>query len=289
LGRTFTLFVTAAFDPGVEVNLREPMELGPAFEIRRRDVRDALRADGKRVREWQLEVIAWELGDLAVPPVAVTFTYGGHAGQVETNAVPIRVDGTLGDVADDPKVMRGLEPPTALTSRDWFWLYVVGAAGAVVGAGILLVWNARRRREVPASASGSGFAVRDLDNAGNRALSRLAAIERSGVLARDTERKLGYEQMVDALRVYFGERYHVATRDLTSAELARRLVGVARDDERAGIEAWLGKCDIVKYGGLRVQHDDARSVLEQARVLVVSTTPAAEGGERTDPADREAA
>src|SRR5256885_1970054 len=36
LGAHFTLYITATFGAGVEVNLREPMDLGPAFEIRRR-------------------------------------------------------------------------------------------------------------------------------------------------------------------------------------------------------------------------------------------------------------
>jgi hypothetical protein len=273
LGRTFTLFVTAAFEDGVEVNLREPMELGPAFEVRRKDARDTVRADGKREREWQLQVIAWDLGDLMVPPVAVTFTYGGHAGQVETNAVPIQVTGVLGEVVDDPKLMRPLEPPTDLDGRSWFWLYVAIAAGAVLGAVAAFALARRRPRTLP-GASGSAIVVRELDTPGKRALARLAAIEKSGVLARDADRKHGYEQMVAVIRDYVGERYRVATRDLTSAELSRRLTGIAPDDERARADAWLARCDIVKYGGLRATRDDATSVLDDARGFVVSTTTA---------------
>jgi hypothetical protein len=280
LGTAFTLFVTAAFDPGVEVNLREPMELGPAFEVRRRDVRDSVRGDGKHVREWQLEVLAWELGDLAVPPVAVTFTFGGHAGQVETNRVPIRVDGVLGEVVDD-KAMRPLAPPTALSSRDWFWLYVIAAGGAVVGAVVLLLLS-RRRGAVVAEHP---IVVHDLDTPGNRALARLMAIERSGLLARDVDRKRGYDAMVDVIREYLGERFRIATRDLTSAELLRALAGVAgaaQVDDHALIDAWLGRCDVVKYGGVQPSEADAGGVLGDARALVVATTP---GKTAPDPAE----
>jgi hypothetical protein len=270
LGGRFTLFVNAVMEPGVEVNLREPMELGAAFEVRRKDSRDTTRADGKREREWQLEIIAWDLGDLHVPPIAVTFTFGGHAGQVETNAVPITVSGVLGDV-DDPKLMRPLEPPTDLDGRSWFWLYVAIAAGAAIGAVVAFLIARRGRRTLP-GASGSAIVMSQLDTPGKRALARLAAIDRSGVLARDADRKRGYEQMVDAMRAYIGERYRVATRDLTSAELSRRLAGVAPDDERARIDTWLARCDIVKYGGLRATRDDASGVLDEARGFVVATT-----------------
>jgi hypothetical protein len=280
LGTTFSLFVTASYNDGVEVNLREPTELGAAFEVRRRSVKDSVRADGAHVREWQLEVIAWELGDLVVPPIAVTFTFGGHVGQVQTNTVPIHVDGMLGDVIDDPKLMRGLEPPRALTQRDWFWVYVAAAAGAAVGGVTALVWSQRRRRRHVELLGDSGIRMRDLDTPSARALARLAAIERSGVLSRDADRKHGYDQMVDVIRDYLGARYRVVTRDLTSAELSRKLATATSDDERACIDAWFGRCDVVRYGGLRPDAAAARRTLDDARGVVATTTPhavAAEG------------
>jgi hypothetical protein len=271
LGGTFTLFVTVAFDPGVEVNLREPLELGPAFEMRRRDSRDSVRADGKRVRDYQLEIIAWDLGDLQIPPVAVTFTFGGHAGQVETNAVPIRVAGMLGETVDDPKLVRPLEPPTRLDSRDLFWLWIAlagGVAGAILAT--LLILRASRRKHVELTG---GFRVGGkLDTPSERALARLLSIEKSGVLVRDDSRKNGYDAMNDVVREYLGARYRIATRDLTSYELGRRLDGIAPGDELLRVGAWLERCDIVKYGGVRAAVADADATLGAARELIVSTT-----------------
>ena len=60
-----------------------------------------------------------------------------------------------------------------------------------------------------------------------RALERLLAIERSGVLDRDDDRKGGYAEMVEVIREYLGARYRVATLDLTTRELLRRLERVA--------------------------------------------------------------
>lgn len=272
LGGKFTVFVTATFNVGVEVNLREPLDLGPAFEVTRRLSEDKPTGDGRTVREWQLEVIAWELGDLKVPPIAVTYTYGGKADQVATNASNVRVTGVLGDVVDDPKAMRGDAPPTDLLSRDWFWLYV--AIGSVVGLGLLitLVAYLRGRRRRVALVGGAIAVPRKFDTASDRALHELKEIEESGLLERDDDRKKGYAEMVEVIREYIGSRYRVATLDLTTVELITRIAKLASTTERDLIEGWLERCDIVKYGGLRATVEDAMKTLEDARALVITTS-----------------
>jgi hypothetical protein len=277
LGDRFTLFITAVYAAGDVVNLREPLEIGGDLEVAKKRVgADKVRPDGKREREWQLEVYAWEVGDLRIPPIAVTFTSQGKAGQVITNTVPIKVTGVLGDLVDDPKLMRGNTPPVRLMMRDWFWLWVSGGIALALGAlsGYLYL-QARRRRRVRTlvgSLVPAGPAPRRIDMTSERALQRLMQIERSGVLDRDDDRKDGYTEMVDVMRDYLGARYRVSTTDLTSAELMRVLEKVAPTNERALVEPWLERCDIVKYGGMRATGEDAHGVLEGARQLVIATT-----------------
>ena len=276
LGTHFTVFITATFSAGVEVNLREPLELGAAFEVRRRLSEDQRSANGRTTREWQLDVIAWELGDLPIAPIAVTFTAFGRAGQVQTNAVPMKIVGNLGDIVDDPKAMRGLAAPTGLWARDWFWIWTATAGGAVVGVAIAALWLRRRRRRRTRRLVGAAIArpVR-VDMTGERALERLLAIERSGVLDRDRDRKLGYAEMVEVIRDYLGARYAIAVRDLTSSELIGRLRTTARGDEADDVDvvaAWLDGCDLVKYGGLRTSPAEAGKTLDDARALIVLTT-----------------
>jgi hypothetical protein len=280
LGETFTLFITATYAPGVEVNLREPIEVGGAFEVgKRRTSPDRTNPDGRHVREWQLEIYAWELGNLQVPPLAVTFTSGGKAGQVATNAVPVNVNGVLGEVVDDAKLLRGDAPPVRLMSRDWFWLWIAGGVAGVLVIGVTGLIIYRRRRNKVRTLIGTLVVTdaprpRRLDMTSERALERLLAIEQSGVLERDDDRKGGYGEMTEVIREYLGGRYRVATLDLTTAELLRGLAKVAPDDERAQIASWLERCDIVKYGGLRASTDDAHAVLAGARTLVMTTTRA---------------
>ncbi|HEY5947602.1 MAG TPA: BatD family protein [Kofleriaceae bacterium] len=277
LGDRFTLFITAVYSAGDEVNLREPVELGGDFEVaRKRVAADKVRPDGKREREWQLEVYAWDIGELRLPPIAVTFTSQGKAGQVITNTVPIKVTGVLGDLVDDPKLMRDSSPPVRLMHRDWFWLWVGGGAGILIAGALTALYIRNRRRRRVRTLIGTlvptGPAPRRIDMTSERALQQLLQIERSGVLDREDDRKAGYAEMVDVIREYLGARYRVATLDLTSAELMRSLAKVAPDAERALVDTWLERCDIVKYGGLHASADDAHAVLEAARQLVIATT-----------------
>jgi len=276
LGERFTLFITATYVQGVEVNLREPLDVGEALEVKRKVSQDRVGPDGRHVREWQIEVFAWELGDLRVPELAVTFTSQGKAGQVATNTVPIRVFGVLGDVVDDPKLMRGDAPPVRLFARDWFWLWLgLGVVGALFAIGLFLYIRRRRRRRVRSligTLVASVPVARRIDMTSERALQRLLAIEKSGVLDRDEDRKQGYTEMVEVIRDYLGARYHVATNEMTSAELLRSLDKAAPADEKKLVEDWLDRCDFVKYGGFRATGADAHSVLAAARALVMATT-----------------
>ena len=277
LGGRFTLIVTAVFDAGVEVNLPEPFDLGPAFEVRKKLSEDRPRSDGKTTREWQIDVLAWELGDLRIPSVRVTYTVNGQAAQVETNAVRIRVDGVLGEAVDDPKALRDMQPPTELIVRDWFWLIVVGG-GAWILAMIALFWYLERRRKrryrVLAGGASRSTPPRRMDMNTERALAALLELERSGALARDDERRAGYARMVEIVREYIAARYRMSslTSDLTSGELVRRLAHVAPEEELLLVEAWLEQCDLVKYGGLRTSAKQAAAVLDEARALVVTTS-----------------
>jgi hypothetical protein len=278
LGERFTLFITARHAADVEVNLREPVELGGSFEVKRKLSEDRVNSDGTKTREWQIEVYAWDVGELRVPPIGVTFTANGKAGQVATNTVPINVTGVLGDVVDDPKLMRGNAPPVSLMSRDWFWAWIAGGVGALLGGIIAFMILRKRRKKQVRSLIGTLVAStptpRKLDMTSERALAQLMAIEKSGILDRAGERKEGYAQMVEVLREYIAARYRIDTHDLTSYELMRALRNAAPENEQKLIEDWLERCDIVKYGGFKATADDAHGVLEAARHVVISTTRA---------------
>ncbi|MEJ7598171.1 MAG: hypothetical protein WKG01_09705 [Kofleriaceae bacterium] len=273
LGGKFNVFVKATYGAGVVVNLAEPIQLGTAFEVLRKKSKDLPSGDGRTIREWEMEVAAWELGELVMPGIVVTYTAYGKVGQTQTNAVKLRVEGVLGELVDDPKAMRANAPPTELITRDWFWLWIAGAGLFTLGMAItilLLVRNSRLKRV--RLVAGVVATPRRMDMTSARALERLMAIEKAGTLEREEQRRDGYAEMVEVLREYLGNRYHVATFDLTSRELVRRLEPLAPAEERGLIASWLETCDLVKYGGLRTTTTEAKRTLDDGRALVVTTT-----------------
>jgi hypothetical protein len=253
------------------------MDLGAAFEVRKKVSSDSLRPDGRHQREWQLEVYAWDLGDLEIPPIAVTFVSAGHAGQVATNTVPVRVSGVLGD-ADDPKLMRTFAAPVALFQHSWLWNLLhdplaLGIAAAVIVVAFSIARWPRKRTAVVAARAYPAPVRRKLDMTSERALERLLEIERSGALDRDAARKLGYADMADVIREYIGARFSIAAaRELTSLELVGELERAAPAHDRELVAGWLERCDPVRYGGERATSDAARSVLTDARALIAATS-----------------
>jgi hypothetical protein len=283
LGQRFTLFVRAIMSQGIEVNLREPLDLGAAFEVGKRVSEDRIQPDGRRMREWQLEVRVWELGDVRIPAIAVTYTQLGKAAQVETNTVPLHVTGVLGD-SDDPKLMREQAAPMPLREQsllakilEWFEdpTHLAIVIGALVG--MWLGWRFRklRRRRVTRLVGGlvpMRAQRRVLDMTSERALERLLSIEQSGQLGKDDQRRAAYAEMSDVIRDYLGARYSVLTTEMTSAELLRALTTKVSDTDKTRITEWIDSADLVKYGNFPATRDEAYATLEGARRLVITTT-----------------
>jgi hypothetical protein len=269
LGEPFVLFVTASHGGDVRVNLPEPLALGAAFEAGRRVVDDRRRSDGRRIREWQIEVVAWELGDLLVPPVPVTFTSGGRAASIPTEPAPVRVAGSLGD-SDDPAQLRALAAPVRLWQRDWRLAFAGGGAIVVLAAAAGLV---RRRRRPPVPRR-ERARRRALGPAAGDALARLDALEASGVLDRD--RKAGYHGLAEIVRDYLGARLGFAPADQTTADLERHAADLGAPIA-AEVAAWLGAVDLVRYANHRASDAEVRAALAGARHLVSAAAEAPRG------------
>ena len=261
LGQPFTLFVTAVYGGDVRVNLPEPLVLGPAFEVRRSSAEDRRRSDGRRIREWQLELVAWELGELAIPPIPVTFTSGGRASAASTDPVPMRVVAVLGD-ADGTRALRPLSGPVDVMRRDWTLAF---AAGGVVGLAAAVLALRRRRSARPAIRARR----RSLGVVGADALGELDAIEASGLLDRD--QKAAFVAMAEVVRGFLGRRYGFAVRDQTTDDLRRRLGSADLAPEALGLAMhWIDDADRVKFANHHAGADEARAQLAAARALVTS-------------------
>lgn len=307
LGDKLTLFIEVTYDEQVAVSVPAGLGLQPTFdELRRSSVEDR-RTDGTRKRVYQIQLQVWDIGDLRIPPIEVTYTVGRERSWVVTNEVPVRVVGTI-DAIDDPDAFLGATPPVALKRRDWRWI-IGGIAVGLLATGGLIAWIVSRRKPrppapvpvvVPAAGGeraddgrGEGVAPapvvdatrprepdaslglfvvtlearRLLGDAARRALDALDALERSGAIAADPRE--GFRALVQIIHTFAVEQYHLPPRHRTSSELVIALGRTAMPPASIGeAAAWLARCDRVKFGAAGVDDRGARA-LSDARALVV--------------------
>jgi len=266
LGRRFSLFVTIVRPPGVDVNIPAALPLGGSFEEVRRTFHDDTRADGMRVREYELQLMPWVVGDMVLAPIDVTYVIDGTARVTQTAPVAIEVTGVIG--AGDGS-LRDVAPPVEVTRRDWTRLWLAGGGLGILLLGLLLWWSGafRRRR----GGRGRAAARREPEVALTpqaEALRRLELLARGEAMAAE-DRKPLYVEMSEIVRAYLGHRFEFPALDRASSEI-RAHIGSRPDGEPAGrlVDRWLTEVDLVKYAGMRATADDAGAAITLARELV---------------------
>ncbi len=267
LGRRFSLFVTIVRPAGVDVNIPAALPLGGSFEEVRRTFHDDTRADGMRVREYELQLMPWVVGDMVIPPIDVTYVIDGTARVTQTAPVPIQVTGVIGAGAGS---LRDVAPPLAVTRRDWTRVWLVGGGLAVVLVALTLWWSGafRRRRGGRRRTARAEPEVPLTPYA--EALRRLELLAKGEAMAAE-DRKPLYVEMSEIVRAYLGHRFEFPALDRASSEI-RAHVASRPDGEPAGglLDRWLTEVDLVKYAGMRATADDAGAAITLARELIES-------------------
>jgi BatD DUF11 like domain len=279
LGSTFYLFVRVVHQPGVQVNLPASLQLGGAFEATARTDTTRVNADGTITRDFEVALLAFEVGDLVIPPIPVTYAAYGRAHEVQTEPVSIEVKSFIGE---GEATLRDIAGPVGLDRRDLTLIYLgVGALTAIV-AGVLL-WLARRawrrrRREVLARLP---EAVQR--SAHDEALARLDDLEASGALDAE-DRKPAYLDMSEILREYIGRRFGFPALDLTTFEIRRELTSRPGGPAAADlVSGWLERADLVKFAGYEASADEARQALYDARIFIDRTRAGLEPPHTVEP------
>jgi hypothetical protein len=270
LGDTLTLFIEVVYDEKVTVNLPATLDLDPYFEETRRSSADERRTDGTRKRTFQVQVRAWELGDLRIPPIQVGYTASGQQSWVVTNSVPVEVVGSLSDV-DDKTALLGDTPPVSLRSRDWRGP-IAGAAALVVLVIALVAWRLLRKKPTlaPAVAFVAPVAFKmKMTGPAERALEAIDKLAAEGTCVSDP--RIGYDELVGIMRTFASEQYGVPILDRTTDELMRSLTRMMPKDAHTLARRWFARCDLVKYAAERPARDRSDYDLGGAREVVLAT------------------
>ncbi|MBL8620643.1 MAG: hypothetical protein JNK64_05040 [Myxococcales bacterium] len=314
LGDKFTLFVDVVFDENVTVSVPSGLDLAPSFDELKRTSVEERRSDGTRKRTYQIQLQAWELGDVRLPPVQVTYSVGGDSSWVVTNEVPLRIVGSI-DSIDDPNAFLGATPPVPLRRRNWLWLSLaIGVAVMAVVGGATWLWSRRRRKAraaarpveatsdgleplvvlaAPATVAAAPPAMKvapkaparraawidlsRLTDAARKALAALDELERAGTLVDD--QVAGYRVMAGIVRTYLLEEFALPSRHRTTRELIKALG--ATPIAPSGLteaERWLGAADLVKFAAA-VDPEQGAIALADARALITAIA-GARGGAR---------
>jgi hypothetical protein len=272
LGATFYLFVRVIYQPGVQVNLPASLQLGGAFEESARTDATRVNDDGTITRDFEVALMAFDVGELAIPPIPVTYAAHGRAHEVKTAPVAIRVKSFLGE---GEASLRDIAGPVGLERRDLTMIYVGAGALAAMVTLVALWWARRvmrrRRREVLARLP---EAVQR--SAHDEALARLDELESSDALDAE-DRKPAYLAMSEILREYIGRRFGFPALDLTTFEIRRELTSRPGGPVAADlVSGWLERADLVKFAGYEASADEARQALYDARIFIDRTRAGAE-------------
>jgi hypothetical protein len=278
VGDRLTLTVSAVAKAGVAVRLPSKLELGKLEVLDRADGDPQGRdlGDGRRSYRFSLGVAAYEIGELELPPIALSYAApGGTPRTVETAPVTLRIRGLVAEDEPKPEV-QPLRPPRSALVEDRRlvhaarWTAAGLAGGAALFVGLLLLRRALRRARVAQAAPPPRRPPEEV------ALERLAELRAAANFAVDGYRPF-YFAVAEVVRAYLGARYGFDSLELTTTELvdqlARRAPAEAAPDGR--VARFLAESDLVKFAKAGSTDEAARAALDAAEEIVRRTTATA--------------
>ncbi|HEY1816220.1 MAG TPA: hypothetical protein VGG74_27925 [Kofleriaceae bacterium] len=144
----------------------------------------------------------------------------------------------------------------------WLWILGIASFAAVVLSGGILLWRgAKRRRNIAAQRSAYDDAV-----------AKLVVLEGRGAPNGD-DADAWFVELSAIVRSYLERRYVIRAPELTTEEflLEAARSGRLSPEHRSLLEAFLERCDRVKFAGYRPDSEESLASLKAARAFVEDT------------------
>lgn len=279
VGRPFRVDIEAAHPKGGIALLPEKLELPDSLAERTENRRHLRREEpGEEIDRYELELIAFEAGDIDVPSLRLAFGSTVAA----TKPIPIVVVSGLPEdeqaVASStrPEALAALEQsaaqnpaPRQVPIPDYRLLIWGGIAlGLALLAAGLVAW--RRRRALAPRPAQPAPPPRPAHEVALERLAALARVER----ASDQQQKAFWVELSEVLRGYVGGRYGFDSIELTVAELLEVLQSQKTPGlDRARLKDLLVVADLAKFAKLVTPDEDCRSSLDAAVGIVEGSRP----------------
>ena len=265
VGDPVTVVVTVRHAAGTQVRWPDPVEAAP-FELLDPPVAQSAAVDGGVESRLELRVAAFELGELAFPPLDVEVVdAAGEVTALATEAAPVVIESIGRDEGGDIRDIKGplAIPFAVVTLLPWI--------AALLAVAVAAAWLYRRhRRRARPEAFVPALQPRPAHEVAREALD---ALEAAGLLERG-EIKTYHIRLSDIVRVYVEGRFGVDAMEMTTGEV---LDGLLRTDADRGavadVRRVLDRCDLVKFAKLRPAIPECRELLPLARRVVDVTAP----------------
>lgn len=279
LGEPFRLVIEAKHMPGGVALLPEEIPFDGRFAERRGARRHVRSGDRESETDrYELEVLAFEAGDLTLPPIPLAF----GSTRTETPRISLRIQTGFSDAelpvatSTRPEAIAELEsfaasdPPAKIVFVDDYTLAWLGAGALLIALFGMIAWRLLRRRTSRAPALSRAPPPRP---AHELALERLEALRRSGLLDRGDVKSF-HAEISAIVREYVGARFGFDSLDLTVQELLGILFGKnAPGLDLAQLKTLLESCDLVKFAKYTPDLVEATTALNAAVGIVERTRP----------------
>jgi hypothetical protein len=279
VGDRVAVTISAVARAGMAVMLPPKLTLGK-LELLDRDDGDKLGrdlGDGRRSHKFLVGVAAYEVGELEVPAIPISYIDArGEVRTVETAPITLRIKGLLAQDEANPEVQPLRMPRSALV-EDKRIMKLVRWGGAIFGGAVILTGlvlliarTFRRRAEAAPIVELPGRPPDEV------ALEKLRALRAAGNFAADGYRPF-YFAVAEVVRAYLGARYGFDSLELTSTELMDELQKRAAHlaNSEGEVANFLADTDLVKFARTGSTDEAALKVLDAAEAIVVSTAPQA--------------
>jgi hypothetical protein len=277
VGDRLTLTLSAVAKAGVAVTLPSQLELGKLELLDRADGEKGGRdlGDGRRAHRFVLGVAAYELGDLEVPSIELSYINPrGEVRTAKTEPITLHVLPLVAEDETKPEV-QPIRPPRSALIEDKRMMAIVRYAAAALGGALLLgvialfVRRALRKRAAVTALAAPTVIKRPPDEV---AMEKLRALREKGNFAADGYRPF-YFAVAEIVREYLGARYGFDSLELTTTELLDQLnLRAAHLTPPDGkVVPFLNDTDLVKFARTGSTDAAANAVLESAQSIVLST------------------
>ncbi|WAS96274.1 hypothetical protein [Nannocystis punicea] len=273
IGDLLELEVTVAYPTGYAVNVPLGLKLDPMHLVSVEESEPESTGQGLR-KVFTFTIQHFAVGEAKTPSFPIT--YVAPDGAVQTAQVPshnFTVTALLANEAEPKR--QGEDPPISLeypNHRAETAIYYT--AGALVAGFVsALLWLRWRRRPRPVVLPPPEPA----DRVALRALDRLKEADYAG----RGEFQLHYLMLTEILKGYLEGRFGIDALERTTDELRAALLrseAAIAPLKPTEVIRFLQQCDLVKFARFAPPPSEASAAVEQARGMVVATTPVAPAG-----------